>query len=89
MHQILFTDLITFPTSGQINASLTSFSRTVDDYNKLAKQELIPAKQELAYERVKTFRSELADYRAQLERLKQIIDEQVKKDSLNFPFKKK
>ncbi|KAF2837257.1 transporter bos1 [Patellaria atrata CBS 101060] len=56
---------------GQINASLTSFNRTIDDYNKLAKQELVPEKQRKAQERVKTFRTELADYRDHFSRLKQ------------------
>jgi len=55
---------------GQLNASLTSFGRTIDDYNKLAKQELVPEKQTKAYERVKTFKTELGDYRDRLERLR-------------------
>ncbi|KAK2787252.1 protein transport protein bos1 [Onygenales sp. PD_12] len=55
---------------GQISASLTSFSRTIDDYSSLSKQELIPAKQELAFERLKNFRSELADYRQLFDRLR-------------------
>ncbi|KAF2402065.1 V-snare-domain-containing protein [Trichodelitschia bisporula] len=48
---------------GQINASLASFSRTIDDYNKLA------------FERVKTFRAELTDYRARLEHTKREAEE--------------
>jgi len=56
---------------GQINASLTSFSRTLDDYNRLAKQELVPEKQIKALERVKTFKSELVDCRDRLDQLKQ------------------
>jgi len=55
---------------GQISASLTSLSRTIDDYNQHAKNELIPTKQEKAFERVKTFRAELLDYRSQFEKLK-------------------
>ncbi|EEQ87401.2 isopenicillin-N N-acyltransferase [Blastomyces dermatitidis ER-3] len=55
---------------GQISASLTSFSRTIDDYSSLSKQELIPAKQELAFERLKNFRTELADYRQLFDRLR-------------------
>ncbi|MCJ1456535.1 protein transport protein bos1 [Mycoblastus sanguinarius] len=55
---------------GQISASLTSLSRTIDDYAEMAKKELIPAKQEKAHERIKNFRSELSDYRQTLERLK-------------------
>ncbi|KAL6719825.1 Protein transport protein bos1 [Lecanora helva] len=55
---------------GQISASLTSLSRTIDEYAEMAKKELIPAKQEKAHERIKTFRSDLADYRQTLDRLK-------------------
>ncbi|KAI9794714.1 MAG: protein transport protein bos1 [Piccolia ochrophora] len=55
---------------GQISASLTSLARTVDDYDRMAKGELIPAKQEKAYERVKTFRAEIAEYREHFDRLK-------------------
>ena len=62
---------------GQISASLASFSRTVDEYNKLAKQELVEAKQEKAYERVKTFRAEITEYRASFERIKTENDERV------------
>lgn len=36
----------------------------------MAKKELIPTKQEKAYERIKNFRGELADYRQTLDRLK-------------------
>ncbi|KAL9595920.1 MAG: hypothetical protein Q9219_006146 [cf. Caloplaca sp. 3 TL-2023] len=55
---------------GQISTSLTSLSRTIDDYSDLAKKELIPTKQEKAYERIKNFRSELLDYRQSFEHLK-------------------
>jgi hypothetical protein len=63
--------------TGQINASLTSFSRTIEDYNKLAKQELVPEKQTKAYERIKNFRTEQADYKERFERLRKEIDERV------------
>lgn len=62
---------------GQIAASLTSFSRTIDDYSETAKRELIPAKQEKAWERIKTFRVELADYRQYFDRLKQDREDSV------------
>ncbi|RMJ23156.1 transport protein BOS1 [Aspergillus sp. HF37] len=55
---------------GQIAASLASLSRTVDDYSGLSKKELIPDKQEKAFERVKNFRSELAEYRQLYDRLR-------------------
>ncbi|KAF2265917.1 V-snare-domain-containing protein [Lojkania enalia] len=60
---------------GQINASLTSFSRTIDDYAKLAKQEPVQQKQEKAFERLKNFRTELADYREQFQRIKSANDD--------------
>ena len=63
--------------TGQVTASLTSFSRTIDDYNKLAKQELVPEKQTKAFERVKTFKSELGEYRDRLDRVKQEAAEKV------------
>lgn len=52
-------------------------SRTVDDYSALSKKELIPEKQEKAFGRVKTFRSELVDYRQQFDRLKKEREEAV------------
>ncbi|PYI09887.1 synaptobrevin [Aspergillus sclerotiicarbonarius CBS 121057] len=55
---------------GQIAASLASLSRTIDDYSALSKKELIPEKQEKAFERVKNFRTELADYRVHFDRLR-------------------
>jgi Golgi SNAP receptor complex protein 2 len=54
----------------QLNASLTTFARTVDDYGKLAKQEPVQTKQEKAFERLKNFRSELEEYRASFKRIK-------------------
>ncbi|KAI4864737.1 V-snare-domain-containing protein [Hypoxylon rubiginosum] len=56
---------------GSLSASLTSFSRTLDEYNALAKQELNPAKQEKAFERIRNFRSELSSFRAQLDEQKE------------------
>ncbi|KAF2245597.1 v-SNARE protein-like protein Bos1 [Trematosphaeria pertusa] len=55
---------------GQISASLTSLSRTIDDYAKLAKQEPVQTKQEKAFERVKSFRAELEEYRESFRRVK-------------------
>ncbi|KAL8825143.1 MAG: hypothetical protein Q9191_004590 [Dirinaria sp. TL-2023a] len=59
---------------GQISASLTSFSRTIDDYAETAKKELIQTKQEKAQERIKNFKAELHDYRQTFERLKRDRD---------------
>ncbi|KAJ9142812.1 Protein transport protein BOS1 [Coniochaeta hoffmannii] len=62
---------------GSLSASLTAFARTLDEYNTLAKQELNPAKQEKAFERIRNFRSELHDYRQQFDGLKAARDEVV------------
>ncbi|KAI9808360.1 MAG: protein transport protein bos1 [Phylliscum demangeonii] len=61
---------------GQVSASLASLSRTVDEYQTLAKQELVAAKQEKALARLKTFRADLAEYRDQLDRLKRDREQQ-------------
>lgn len=66
---------------GQISTSLTSFARTVDDYSTLSKKELIAPKKEKAFERVKTFRTELADYRQLFGRLKNERTEAVREKS--------
>ncbi|KAA6406907.1 MAG: synaptobrevin [Lasallia pustulata] len=60
---------------GQISTSLTSLSRTIDDYSQMAKRELIPSKQEKAYERIKSFRADLLDYRQSFDRLKKDREE--------------
>lgn len=45
----------------------------------MAKKELIPAKQEKAHDRIKNFRSELADYRQSLDHLKKDREDSVRK----------
>lgn len=55
---------------GSLSASLTSFSRNLDEYDQLAKQELVIAKQEKALERLKNFRAELSEYKEQFAALK-------------------
>lgn len=62
---------------GSLSASLTAFARTLDEYNALARQELNPAKQEKALERIRNFRAELHDYRGQFDGLKAARDEVV------------
>ncbi|KAK8217155.1 Protein transport protein bos1 [Zalaria obscura] len=57
-------------SQGQLNASLTSFSRTLDDYAKSASLELQPAKAEKAQDRLSNFRAELSDYRSRFASLK-------------------
>ncbi len=54
---------------------MTAFARTVDEYNALARQELNPAKQEKAYERIRNFRTELGEFRAQFDSLKTSRDD--------------
>ena len=49
----------------------------MDDYSALSKKELIPAKQEKAFERVKSFRTELGDYREQFDRLRKEREDAV------------
>ena len=71
--------------TGQISASLASFSRTVDDYNKLAKQEIVPEKQTKSLERVKTFKTELSDYRDRFERLRRETEDRVSIESRLWP----
>ncbi|KAI0697730.1 V-snare-domain-containing protein [Cerioporus squamosus] len=55
---------------GQISASLSAMHRTIEDYDSMAKREIIKAKQEKAMMRVQKFRSDYSDLRAQFERLK-------------------
>jgi len=55
---------------GQISASLTSFARVIDEYNKLAKQEPVETKKDKAVERVKNFKTELSEYRDRFDALK-------------------
>jgi len=55
---------------GQISASLAALSRTVDDYESMAKREVIQAKQEKAAMRVQKFRSDYSELRTQFERAK-------------------
>ncbi|KAF2962955.1 hypothetical protein GQX73_g10625 [Xylaria multiplex] len=55
---------------GSLSASLTAFSRTLDEYSALTKQELNPTKQEKAHERLRNFRSELTQFRSDFDTLK-------------------
>jgi hypothetical protein len=66
---------------GQIAASLASLSRTIDDYSALSKRELIPEKQEKAFERVKNFRAELQDYRQHFDQLRKEREDAVSANS--------
>ncbi|KAL0944979.1 vesicle transport V-SNARE protein [Colletotrichum truncatum] len=62
---------------GNVSASLASFSKTVDEYHNLARQELVPKKQEEAFERVKRFRDDLADFRSQVDSLKKAREDAI------------
>ncbi|KAF9066164.1 V-snare-domain-containing protein [Rhodocollybia butyracea] len=55
---------------GQISASLAAMHRTIDDYDSMAKREMIKAKQEKAQMRVQKFRTDYTDLRSQFDRLK-------------------
>lgn len=55
---------------GQISASLAAMNRTVDDYDSMAKREIIKAKQEKAQMRVQKFRTDYTELRSQFEQLK-------------------
>jgi len=55
---------------GQISASLAAMHRTVDDYDSMAKREIMKAKQEKAQMRVQKFRTDYTDFKNEFERLK-------------------
>lgn len=58
---------------------MASLSRTVDDYAALSKKELIVEKQQKAFDRIKTFRTELADYRTLFDRLRKEREDAVRR----------
>ncbi|KAK5996916.1 Protein transport protein BOS1 [Cladobotryum mycophilum] len=60
---------------GNVSASLSSFTKALDDYQSLARQEIVPKKQEEAFNRVKKFREELSEFRGQLDGLKKARDD--------------
>lgn len=62
----------------QLNASLATFARTIDDYGKLARQEPVQTKAEKAQERLKNFRAELDEYRASFKRIKSANEDIVR-----------
>ena len=76
-HPLFAIQCIDSKLLGQLAASLASLSRTVDDYSALSKKELILEKQQKAFDRIKNFRSELADYRAQFDRLRKEREDAV------------
>lgn len=62
---------------GNVSASLSSFNKALDEYASLAKQEIVPKKQEEAQERVKKFRGDLSEFREGVERLRKDREEEV------------
>ncbi|KAF9012426.1 golgi SNAP receptor complex member bos1 [Cyathus striatus] len=54
----------------QISASLAAMSRTIEDYDSMAKREMIKAKQEKAQMRVQKFRADYVEFREEFDRLK-------------------
>jgi len=56
---------------GQISASLASLTRTLDDYETLAKRELISAKKEKAETRLREFRAQLDEFRREFARVRE------------------
>ncbi|KAK4544501.1 hypothetical protein LTR36_004073 [Oleoguttula mirabilis] len=55
---------------GQIATSITSFARTLDDYQKNIDVELVPEKADKGKERIANFRAELLDFRSRFAELK-------------------
>ncbi|OLL26126.1 Protein transport protein bos1 [Neolecta irregularis DAH-3] len=55
---------------GQVHASLASFVRILEDYEAMAKREIIPVKREAALVKLKDFRKDLTEIRTQLDNIK-------------------
>ncbi len=60
-----------------MSASLAAFTRTLDEYDIMAKQELNATKKEKALGRLAGFHAELTEYRAQLKSVKAAHDDAV------------
>lgn len=61
---------------GQITTSITSFSRTLDDYQRAISDELVPDKAEKGKERISNFRNELSDFKSRFAELKHEREQQ-------------
>ncbi|CAD6889639.1 unnamed protein product [Tilletia controversa] len=55
---------------GQITATLAAFTRTVDEFEGLARRELVPAKQEKSFARTKKFRDDAREFEGQFAKIK-------------------
>jgi hypothetical protein len=62
---------------GQISTTLTSFSRTLNDYSTFSRNEVDLAKKEKEQERLKSFRDDLSSFRTEFERLKKEREDAV------------
>ncbi|GAA6053393.1 hypothetical protein JCM3770_002302 [Rhodotorula araucariae] len=62
--------------NGQINASLAALDRTIDDYDAMARREIVDAKRDKALARVARFRDEYRDLRKEYDRVKHRAKEQ-------------
>jgi Golgi SNAP receptor complex protein 2 len=58
-----------------VSATISSFNKAVNEYNTLARQEIVPKKQEEALDRVKRFREDLAGFRDQIDSLRKAREE--------------
>lgn len=62
---------------GQISATLTSFGRTVDDYQRAAENEMVQERREKAQVRIETFKNEILQAREKFKDLKQEREESL------------
>ncbi|OAQ97703.1 hypothetical protein LLEC1_03190 [Akanthomyces lecanii] len=60
---------------GNVSVTLATFTKAIDEYNSLARQEIVPKKQDEAFERVKRFRDDLAGFRSRVDNLKKAREE--------------
>lgn len=76
-------DLLTDKASlnGQIVASLSGLRRTIDDYEDMARKELVKEKQDRALERVTRFQGEYATLKQAFEAAKKQQQAQVRRHS--------
>lgn len=61
--------------TGTIAATLTTLSKTINDYENFAKNETIPEKQEKAKVRLQNFRNDIEEARSKFQELKRKRDE--------------
>ncbi|KAM0448253.1 hypothetical protein ACHAQK_000233 [Fusarium lateritium] len=66
---------------GNVSASIATFTKTLDEYQNLARQEIVPKKQEEGFERVKRFREDLSDFRTQVDSLKKAREDAQHQDN--------